>query len=79
MSRLSDGLVYLADPAAQLTDIFTKIANKDILKSHVSTNKLPMVPWLNDTGKQAIKERKNAQINFFSTVLLLEMCWPLNN
>ena len=65
MSRLSDGLVLSEDPAAQFTDILIEIANKAIPKSHVSKNKLPQVPWFNDTCKQAIKERKKAQRRLF--------------
>ena len=56
--RLSDGLVLPEDPAAQFTNILNEIANKTIPKSHVSKNKLPKVPWFNDTCKQVIEVRK---------------------
>ena len=58
--RLSDGLVLPEDPAAQFTDFFfpIEIASKTIPKSHVSKNKLPKVPWFNDTCKQVIEVRK---------------------
>ena len=60
-SRLSGELALLEDPVAQFTDTLIEIANETILKSHNYKNKLPKVPWFNDAGKQAIKERKKAQ------------------
>ena len=34
-------------------------------ESHIATTKLPEVPWLNVTCKQAIKERKKTQRRLF--------------
>ena len=65
VSRLSDEMVLSEDPAAQFTDILIEIANKTILKSHVFKNKLPKVPWFDNTCEQAIKERKKAQRRLF--------------
>ena len=63
MSRLSDELALSEDPVAQFTDTLIEIANQTIPKSHISKNKLPKVPWLNDVCKQAIKERKKKKLN----------------
>ena len=65
MSRLSDELALSEDPVAQFTDTLIEIANQTIPKSHISKNKLPKVPWFNDVCKQAIKERKKAQLKLF--------------
>ena len=61
MSWLSDKSTLSEDPVAQFTDALTEIANKTISKSCVPKNKLPKVPWFDDTCKQTMKERNKAQ------------------
>ena len=65
MAWLSDGMVLSEDQVAQFTVILIEIANKTIPKSHVSTIKLPKVPWFNDVCKQASKERKKRTTKTF--------------
>ena len=57
------------DPAGQFTDLLVQAANKTIPKTRFS-EKLPKVPWFNDSCKRAIKDRKKAQRKFFSNPTL---------
>ena len=69
VSRLSDELALSEDPVAQFTDILIEIANKTILKFHVSETNSRKHRGLTIFVNKLLKNERKLNGNFFETLL----------
>ena len=57
------------DPAGQSTELLIQAAGKAIPKTRLS-ERLPKVPWFNESCKKTIEERKLRELFFFFVFFL---------